>query len=264
MFVATKRVVGTKLVKAERDILGFFAKALENESKDMYEKLKMKYEPFSEFNPTSEQRFVLALVEGEIVGMAIWIPHNTDCVLSDIYVDPAIRNNGVGTVLIREVLEWMETEFPERTPVLGVIANNHKAISLYKRMGFNTTINISMARIKEHLHEVTVYSYIENEVVITIKGIKFLITGDGVTAAWNFDGNGLSYSHEVMLDKCTKLGMDSAHVLYRGNFDLELISRAVLKSPSRKIIVVPETPFLYSERDEKIVRYNHNMELIER
>ena len=53
-----------------------------------------------------------------------------------ISVDQAWRGKGIGTALIRVMLDWARTHPTLEKVTLGAFATNHRAIRLYERMGF--------------------------------------------------------------------------------------------------------------------------------
>jgi GNAT superfamily N-acetyltransferase len=62
-------------------------------------------------DPTSQIGGVVAVVEGEVVGMASYVLHpftwsdRPTCLLEDLYVTPSARGRGVGARLIEHLVE---------------------------------------------------------------------------------------------------------------------------------------------------------------
>lgn len=90
-----------------------------------------------------EYRGLLAISDGQVVGLAHYLFHRTGwsvadtCYLQDLYADPAVRGAGIGRRLIEAVyaaadahgassVYWMTQEF------------NHTARRLYDRIGVKT------------------------------------------------------------------------------------------------------------------------------
>lgn len=111
----------------------------------------------AEFHPDPErQRRALALImgdprvgrvfaarsaEGRVVAMAIAL-HTVStflggrvCLLEDVVVDPAHRSRGIGTLLLRAVVERLRAEGCGRITLL-TDADNAAAQRLYRRHGF--------------------------------------------------------------------------------------------------------------------------------
>ena len=58
----------------------------------------------------------------------------TGCLIEDLYVLPDRQNRGCGTALLRHAIRECEGR-----PVLWILENNHRAIRLYERVGFQPT-----------------------------------------------------------------------------------------------------------------------------
>lgn len=56
----------------------------------------------------------------------------------DVYVAPAHKRKGLGTVLPGRALQRLETEHVKEVE-LGVDGNNHPAVKLYRKFGFKVT-----------------------------------------------------------------------------------------------------------------------------
>jgi ribosomal protein S18 acetylase RimI-like enzyme len=81
--------------------------------------------------------FVIAC-DGEPVGMVSATAPDGDhaAELISLWVSPIGRGRGVGDEAVRQVVAWVNENFPGRDVVLSVKANNTHAIRLYERHGF--------------------------------------------------------------------------------------------------------------------------------
>ncbi|MGW4152059.1 N-acetyltransferase family protein [Micromonospora chersina] len=83
---------------------------------------------------------ILAMLDGQPVGMASGVPTDHDGVveLISMYVAPVGRGQGVGDHLVRAVEQWARL-VGARTLRLAVVAGNTNAWALYQRNGFRDT-----------------------------------------------------------------------------------------------------------------------------
>ncbi|MBO0999988.1 GNAT family N-acetyltransferase [Bacillus sp. SD075] len=107
-----------------------------------------------EFNKSPEQQrdwigrileneretLIVAEMNGEVIGWIVFQSENTKRMSHKgsfgIMIRKNFRGMGIGKELIETLLEWAEANpFIEKVS-LGVFSTNHRAISLYKRMGF--------------------------------------------------------------------------------------------------------------------------------
>lgn len=58
--------------------------------------------------------------------------------LISMWVAPFARGRGVGDALIQAVVDWARTQHARRV-ILGVVASNTRAVTLYRRNGFALT-----------------------------------------------------------------------------------------------------------------------------
>lgn len=70
------------------------------------------------------------VVDGEIVGCLLLTDKDDGKLLDEIYLEEAYRNKGIGTDIIKNVIENNSIIY------LWVYKENKKAISLYKTLGF--------------------------------------------------------------------------------------------------------------------------------
>ncbi|MFB6347833.1 MAG: ribosomal protein S18-alanine N-acetyltransferase [bacterium] len=85
----------------------------------------------------SNSRFYVAEREGDVVGyIGIWVV--VDCVhVTTVGVDPSLRREGIGSLLIQHVLDQFEGE--PRDITLEVRESNKAARGLYEKNGFEVT-----------------------------------------------------------------------------------------------------------------------------
>ncbi|MGC3862522.1 GNAT family N-acetyltransferase [Micromonospora chersina] len=83
---------------------------------------------------------ILAMLDGQPVGMASGVPTDHDGVveLISMYVAPVGRGQGVGDHLVRAVEQWARL-VGARTLRLAVVEGNTNAWALYQRNGFRDT-----------------------------------------------------------------------------------------------------------------------------
>lgn len=84
---------------------------------------------------------LVAEVNNEVVGWIVFYAQNKERLSHTgslvMMVNQMYRSNGIGKLLLQELLDWSEKNpFIEKVS-LGVISTNHKAINLYKHMGFS-------------------------------------------------------------------------------------------------------------------------------
>ncbi len=82
---------------------------------------------------TDEDTLLLAECEGRMVGFAHIVDTGDKILLQGIGVDPLMRGQGVGTILLEHILETLgETE----RPIFLKVKALNPAIELYSRYGF--------------------------------------------------------------------------------------------------------------------------------
>ncbi|MED2972857.1 GNAT family N-acetyltransferase [Fictibacillus sp. B-59209] len=108
-----------------------------------------------EFNKTSSQQrewvqsllenvnetLIVAERDGEVVGWIVFQAAPNRKRLSHtgalgMMISKGYREMGVGTMLLKALLDWAEKNPLIEKVSLGVFSTNHRAISLYKKMGF--------------------------------------------------------------------------------------------------------------------------------
>ena len=71
------------------------------------------------------------VVDNKIVGCLLLTNKDNGKLLDEIYLEKEYRNKGIGTEIIKGILNNNDTVY------LWVYKENEKAISLYKKLGFN-------------------------------------------------------------------------------------------------------------------------------
>lgn len=71
------------------------------------------------------------IVDGIIVGCILLTNKDDGKLLDEIYLDKEFRNKGIGTSIIKDIINNNDIVY------LWVYKENEKAISLYKKLGFN-------------------------------------------------------------------------------------------------------------------------------
>ena len=109
---------------------------------------------FEEFEETLEQKrswiqkildnerehLIVAEINGEVVGLIVFRSKSTKRLSHTgsftAMVKKEYRNQGIGKLLIKELLSWAEQNPLIEKVSLGVLSTNQRAIQLYKSMGF--------------------------------------------------------------------------------------------------------------------------------
>lgn len=98
---------------------------------------------FNRFLDEKVRMYAAVAVDAELsmtVGFVTWYPHaNTSTIedvvyLNDLFVDPTIRNKGVGGSLIEHVYEHARTELNAAKVYWLTMSSNHRAQLLYSRI----------------------------------------------------------------------------------------------------------------------------------
>lgn len=71
------------------------------------------------------------IVDNKIVGCILLKNNDNSKLLDEIYLEEEYRNKGIGTEIIKDILNNNDVVY------LWVYKENEKAISLYKKLGFN-------------------------------------------------------------------------------------------------------------------------------
>lgn len=76
--------------------------------------------------------------EGELAGYAVtsFCAADQSSELDSLYVDPALRGQGIGTLLVRRAMAWLHG-CGARKPVVSVLSQNEAALRFYRPLGFH-------------------------------------------------------------------------------------------------------------------------------
>jgi ribosomal protein S18 acetylase RimI-like enzyme len=99
-------------------------------------------------------------LDGEIIGFAYSeISHRTDYSpeivgsISTVYVDRKARKKGVGTLLVRQICEFFDSEAVEDVTLRYVVGNREAEI-FWRKLGFNPVITTAKANLRELKREI--------------------------------------------------------------------------------------------------------------
>lgn len=81
--------------------------------------------------PNEIDNYCNIVIDNKIVGCLLITKEDNGMLLDEIYLEKEYRNKGIGTDIIKQILKENKTIF------LWVYKLNEKAISLYKKLGFN-------------------------------------------------------------------------------------------------------------------------------
>jgi ribosomal protein S18 acetylase RimI-like enzyme len=79
--------------------------------------------------------FSVISMDGTDVGLLVVEDRDKEVWLAEIQVSPAARNRGLGSHIIRDLVERARTD--GKPLLLQVLQANHRATSLYERLGFS-------------------------------------------------------------------------------------------------------------------------------
>lgn len=86
-------------------------------------------------------RYIVAEVDGVLAGHAMLDPMpmraNAHVFLLTIVVHPGQRERGIGTAMLRDLLDWAQHDARVGKVELNVRAGNRRALALYRRCGFS-------------------------------------------------------------------------------------------------------------------------------
>ena len=113
-----------RLIQYKKDIIYMY-------SKDLVEDERKRIDEYviNSVNETFKDYFNI-IVDDKVIGSVIIINLRRGKLLDEIYLEKEFRNNGVGTDIIRKIIENNKSVY------LWVYKENSKAVSLYKRLGF--------------------------------------------------------------------------------------------------------------------------------
>ncbi|WP_281250326.1 GNAT family N-acetyltransferase [Virgibacillus siamensis] len=119
------------------------------------------------FLQNERETIIVAEIHGEVVG---WISfHSPDrkrmahTGAFGMMIRKECRNMGIGKLLVQALLDWAEANpFIEKV-CLGVFSTNHRAIALYKRMGFveeGRKVNEFKLNENEYADDILMYKFV--------------------------------------------------------------------------------------------------------
>lgn len=113
-----------RLIKYKKDIIYMY-------SKDLVEDERNKIDEYviTSANEMFEDYYNI-IIDDKIIGSILLKDMPQGKLIDEIYIEKEFRNNGIGTDIIRKMLE------NNRNIYLWVYKENEKAISLYNRLGF--------------------------------------------------------------------------------------------------------------------------------
>ncbi|MDG5472020.1 GNAT family N-acetyltransferase [Jeotgalibacillus sp. ET6] len=86
------------------------------------------------------ETFIVAEVNGELAGWIVFQSSHRKRLAHTgslgMMVGAEHRGKGIGKLLLNALLEWAERHEDIKKVSLGVFSDNHRALSLYKKMGF--------------------------------------------------------------------------------------------------------------------------------
>ena len=114
----------SRLIKCKKDIIYMYSKDLSKEEKE-----KIDDYIFNSVNESLKD-YLNIVINDKIIGSILITDLKEGKLIDEIYLEKEFRNTGIGTDIIREMLE------KNRNIYLWVYKENKKAISLYNRLGF--------------------------------------------------------------------------------------------------------------------------------
>lgn len=113
-----------RLIQYKKDIIYMYSKELAEDEKNKIDKYVT-----SSVNETLKDYFNI-IVDDKIIGSGCIKELENGKLLDEIYLEKEFRNKGIGTKIIKKVIEENDKIY------LWVYKKNRKAVLLYKRLGF--------------------------------------------------------------------------------------------------------------------------------
>ena len=113
-----------RLIKYKKDIIYMYSKDLAEDERN-----KIDEYVITSVNEMFKDYYNI-IIDDKIIGSILLKDMPQGKLLDEIYLEKEFRNTGIGTDIIRKMLE------KNRNIYLWVYKENKKAISLYKRLGF--------------------------------------------------------------------------------------------------------------------------------
>ena len=125
-----------KLIKSSNDdiekLIDYKKKTIFEYAKDLSENEINKINNYVKNNvPKLLNNYSNIVVDDKVVGCLLSTDKNDGTLLDEIYLEEKYRNKGIGTNIIKEVINNNDIIY------LWVYKENVQAISLYKKLGFN-------------------------------------------------------------------------------------------------------------------------------
>ena len=114
----------SRLIQYKKDIIYMYSKGLSGEEKENINEYVINI-----VNKTLKDYFNI-IIDDKIIGSVCIKDLENAKLLDEIYLEKEFRNKGIGTDIIRKIIENNESV------CLWVYKENIKAVSLYKRLGF--------------------------------------------------------------------------------------------------------------------------------
>lgn len=113
-----------RLIRYKKDIIYMYSKDLAEDERN-----KIDEYVITSVNEMFKDYYNI-IIDDKIIGSILLKDMPQGKLLDEIYLEKEFRNTGIGTDIIRKMLE------KDRNIYLWVYKENEKAISLYKRLGF--------------------------------------------------------------------------------------------------------------------------------
>ena len=114
----------TRLIRYKKDIIYMYSKDLAEDERN-----KIDEYVITSVNEMFKDYYNI-IIDDKIIGSILLKDMPQGKLIDEIYIEKEFRNNGIGTDIIRKMLE------NNRNIYLWVYKENKKAISLYNRLGF--------------------------------------------------------------------------------------------------------------------------------
>lgn len=113
-----------RLIKYKKDIIYMYSKDLAEDERN-----KIDEYVITSVNEMFKDYYNI-IIDDKIIGSILLKDMPQGKLIDEIYIEKEFRNNGIGTDIIRKMLE------NNRNIYLWIYKENEKAVSLYKRLGF--------------------------------------------------------------------------------------------------------------------------------
>ena len=136
IFIKRGEFMDYKLIKSSNDdiekLIDYKKKTIFEYAKDLSENEINKINNYVKNNvPKLLNNYFNIVVDNKVVGCLLLTDKDDGTLLDEIYLEEKYRNKGIGTNIIKEVINNNDIIY------LWVYKENVQAISLYKKLGFN-------------------------------------------------------------------------------------------------------------------------------